>query len=546
MVVPEKEFDFIVIGSGSAGSVVAARLSEDQKHSVCVLESGPRDNNIFIHIPAGYIKTLFNSKYTWPYKSEPVPGLGGRVIGTAQGRTLGGSSSINGLIYNRGQANDYNSWAQAGNHGWGYADVLPYFKRSENRITQSNNNSYHGTDGEQPVTDLSWKHPLLEPFVQGAQKIGIPFNADYNGAHQEGVGYYQRIIHKGRRFSAYRSFLHPVRQRSNLCILTNTHVSKILFEDKRAVGVRYFLGGPDGSIYTVKARREVILCGGALNTPRLLQTSGVGPKSLLNEMGLKVITDLPGVGENLRDHYAVRMVAKVRNVKTINELSRGLQLWGQVARWVLGLPSILSISPSLAYVFWKSNPSLSNSDLQFTFTPASYMEGIAGLLDTLPGMTCGFWQQRPESQGYVRMKSSDPFTDPAVQPNYLDSAIDQQVGIAGVRLGRRLLSSPTLAPFYEHEVQPGMDVQTDDEILNYLRTKGSTVFHFIGTSCMGPASNPYAVVSDQLKVHGLENLRVADASVMPSIPSANTHAATMMIGEKAADMILGKPPPRIE
>ncbi len=541
MAATEEEFDFVVVGSGSAGSVVAARLSEDPKNNVCVLEAGPSDAHLFIHVPAGYIKTLFNPKYTWPFKSEPVPGIGGRVIGVTQGRTLGGSSSINGLIYNRGQANDFNNWAQSGNRGWGYADVLPYFKRGERRITNSVD-AYHGTDGEQPVTDLSWRHPLLKPFVEGAQELGIPFNPDYNGHSQDGVGYYQRTIHKGRRFSAYRSFLHPVRRRTNLSLRTNAHAAAILLEGKRAVGVRYLSGGPGGTERIVKARQEVIVCGGALNTPRLLQISGIGPGNLLNDLGVPVVADLAGVGENLRDHYAVRMVAQVRGVNTINELTRAPRLWGQVARWMLGLPSILSISPSLAHVFWKSDSSFSTSDLQFTFTPASYMEGIAGLLDTIPGMTCGMWQQRPESQGYVRAKSSDPFTHPEVQPNYLDLDIDRQTQIAGVRLGRKLLATQPLASFYDREIQPGEGVQTDDEILEYLRTKGSTVFHFIGTARMGPSTDRRAVVSDQLKVHGIDALRVADASIMPTMPSANTHATTMMIGEKAADMILGRAP----
>jgi choline dehydrogenase len=535
-------FDYIVIGAGSAGSVIAARLSEDSAKTTCVLEAGPSDNHLFIHVPAGYIKTLFNPKYTWTFKSEPVPGVGNRVIATTQGRTLGGSSSINGLIYNRGQAADFNSWAQTGNRGWGYDDVLPYFRRGERRIAEADPH-YRGTDGELPITDLDWDHPLLKPFMAGAQQLGIPFNHDYNGATQEGVGTYQRNIHKGRRISAYRAFLHPVRHRTNLSLRTDAHVTGIVFEGKRAVGVRYKTGGRHGVERIIHARREVILSGGALNTPRLLQISGVGPAPLLNDLGVPVIHHLAGVGEHLRDHYAVRMVAQVKGLVTLNELSRGPRLWMQIARWFLRQPSMLAVSPSLVHVFWKSNPALTNTDIQCTFTPASYMEGIAGLLDVIPGMTCGVWQQRPESLGYVRATSRDAFDHPAIQPNYLDHEIDKQVQIAGVRLGRRLLSTAPLAPYYEREVQPGLDVQKDDEILDYLRRKGSTVFHFIGTARMGPATDPRAVVDEQLRVHGLEGLRVADAAIMPSMPSANTNAATMMIGEKAADMILGKPAP---
>ena len=535
-------FDYIVIGAGSAGSVVAARLSEDSSKTVCVLEAGPSDRHLFIHVPAGYIKTLFNPAYTWPFKSEPVPGIDNRVIATTQGRTLGGSSSINGLIYNRGQATDFNSWAQAGNRGWGYDDVLPYFKRGERRIADVDP-QYHGTSGELPISDLDWSHPLLKPFIAGAQGLGIPFNRDYNGAAQEGVGTYQRNIHKGRRISAYRAYLHPARYRTNLSIRTNAHATAILFDGMRAIGVRYQSGGRSGAERIVHARREVILCGGALNTPRLLQVSGIGPAPLLNDIGVPVVRDIAGVGENLRDHYAVRMVAQVKGLVTLNELSRGPRLWLQVARWFLRQPSMLAVSPSLVHVFWKSNPALSNADIQVTFTPASYMEGIAGLLDVIPGMTCGVWQQRPESLGYVRAKTRDAFDDPAIQPNYLDHEIDKQVQIAGVRLGRQLLSTPPLSPYFDREVQPGLDVQRDDEILDYLRRKGSTVFHFIGTARMGPSTDPRAVVDDQLRVHGVTGLRVADASIMPSMPSANTNAATMMIGEKAADMILGKAPP---
>ncbi|HEX4508038.1 MAG TPA: GMC family oxidoreductase N-terminal domain-containing protein [Alphaproteobacteria bacterium] len=530
-------FDYIVVGAGSAGSLLAARLAEGGQHTVCVLEAGPPDRSPFIHIPAGYIKTLYNPAYTWQFKTEPVPGADNRRFAATQGRTLGGSGSINGLVYNRGQAADFDHWAQRGNRGWGYADVLPYFRRTERRLT--GDDAYRGRGGNFAVSDLDWRHPVCAAFVQGAAGIGIPVNPDYNGETQAGVGTFQRAIHRGRRVSTARAFLIPAMAEGGIDIHTDAQAVAVTFDGKRATGVRYRQGGTEK---TVTARREVILSSGAINSPALLQRSGVGPGALLSGLGLPVIHELPGVGENLRDHYAVRMVARAKGL-TINNYARPPRLWTEVAKWAVGLPSILALSPSLIHVFWKSDEALDTPDLQFTFTPASYKAGgIAGMLDSFPGMTCGAWQQRPESLGYVRLRSADPFEHPEIQPNYLAHENDRRVLLAGIKLARRLMTTPELTPFYDREELPGADAQTDDELMHWARQQGSTVFHLIGACRMGPDSDPTSVVDDQLRVRGIDGLRVADSSIMPSMPSANTNASTLMIAEKAADMILGRAP----
>jgi len=529
-------FDYVVVGSGSAGSVITARLSEDSATTVCVLEAGPPDRNIFIHIPAGFMKTLVNPKVNWLYDTEPSEGTNGRVIVAPRGKTLGGSRSINGHIYNRGQRMDFDGWAQLGNRGWGYADVLPYFKRSERRIGEGDD-TYHGRHGSLVITDIDYFHPLCDAFIEGAIGLGIPRNPDYNGVRQEGVSYSQRAIHNRRRVSTARGFLHPAMSRSNLEVRTRAHTTRILFEGKRAVGVEYKRGP---KTVQVMANKEVILCGGTVNSPQLLQLSGVGPAELLKDIGVPVVHELSGVGENLRDHYPIRMAARVKGIDTINERARGLPLAAEIFKYFTGQSSILALSPTLVYVFWKSDPALDKGDLQITFTPASYDEGVQTKLAPHPGMTVAPWQQRPESTGYIRVRSADPMEQPAIQPNYLAHEQDQRVTVAGVRLGRKLLRTPQLAPFFDFEESPGEDIQTDDELLDYARGRGTTAFHLMGTCRMGPATDPTAVVDDQLRVHGMEGLRVADASIMPTMPSSNTNAPTIMIGEKAADMIRGR------
>ncbi len=537
-------FDYVIVGSGAAGSVVAARLVEDPGVTVCVLEAGPPDRHPYIHVPGGFIKIMFNPAYTWQFKTEPSPLTNGRAVAVPVGRTVGGSSSTNGMVYNRGQSEDFNAWAQRGNRGWGYADVLPYFRHSERRIGGENDDAdYHGHEGKLPITDMDWRHPISEAFIAGAVGLGVPRNPDYNGRSQVGVGYFQRAIHRGLRRSAARMFLHPARKTGRIEVRTGARAASVLFEGKRAVGVRYLNDRDRTTVGEVRARREVILSCGTLNTARLLQISGIGPAALLQEIGVPVLHELAGVGENFRDHYSVRVVARAKGGQTMNELSRGPRLAGQIARWVTGRPSILALSPSHVHVFWKSDPSISGADLQAVFSPASYKEGFVGLLDDFPGMSCGVWQHRPESTGYVRARSRDPFTDPAIQPNYLQHRTDQRAMIGGLRLARRLLHTPQLAPYLDRETLPGPGVESDDDLLGFARQYGGTVWHLIGTARMGPATDPTAVVDDHLRVHGLERLRVVDASIMPSMPSANTYASTIMIAEKASDMIRGRSPP---
>ncbi len=534
-------FDYVIIGAGSAGCVLANRLSEDRETKICVLEAGPGDWHPYIHLPAGFIKTFHMRSVNWAYQQEPGPWTGGRSIYAPRGKTLGGSSSINGHIYNRGQRLDFDTWAQLGNRGWGYPDVLPYFKRLERRIGPGDD-TYRGREGNLTVTTMDWKDPLCEAFMAGAISLGIPRNPDYNGAIQEGVSYAQRTIKNGLRVSAATAFLHPARKRGNVDVRTRAHATEIILEGKRAVGVRYRRGGRNGSLHEVRASREVILSGGSYNSPQLLQLSGIGAPDLLRSHGIEVKHALPGVGEGLQDHYAPRSVARVKNIKTINERRRGLRLIGEAFKWAATRRGLLSLSPTMVYCFWHSGETTESSDLQLTFTPASYKEGVQGQLEDLPGMTVASWQQRPESRGYVRIRSADPFAQPIIQTNYLTAELDRRVVVAGMKLARRLLKAEPLSPYYDYEDFPGPDVQTDEEFLQAATKRGTTTFHPGCTCRMGPANTTWSVVDDRLRVHGMEGLRVIDASVMPRMISANLNASTLMIADKASDMIRGKAP----
>ncbi|MBL5980485.1 GMC family oxidoreductase N-terminal domain-containing protein [Comamonas sp. NyZ500] len=534
-----KTYDYVIVGAGSAGSILASRLSEDPGVTVCVLEAGPSDLRPYVRVPAGFVKTLTQPEITWQFKTEPSEGSGGRQISTTQGKVIGGSSSINGMMIVRGQPGDFDHWASLGNRGWGYQDVLPYFAKSE-RYTGRGDDSVRGRSGQIPVTPMDWFHPISETFIDAAVAAGHKRNPDYNSGDQEGVGYFQRTIESGVRVSAAVGFLAPALKRGNVELLSGVRAQRVLFEGKRAVGVG-FIRRQGGEETIVKARREVIVSAGTANTARLLQISGVGPAGLLARLGVKVVHELPGVGANLSDHYSARLVMRARpGVTTLNEMARGPRLLWQIMRWVAQKPGVLTLTPSQAHLFCKSNAGVATPDLQCVFVPGSYKEGKHYVLDDYPGVTGGWWQHRPLSRGYVHARSTDVFEDPAIQPNYLAHGLDQEVMVAGMKIIRGLLHSPTLAKYLQEETVPGTHVSTDEQLLDFCKSHGSTGYHLVGTARMGPKSDPMSVVDDSLRVHGLENLRVIDASIMPAITSGNTYAATLMIAEKGADLVRGK------
>ena len=534
-----KRFDYVIVGGGTAASVLAYRLGEAGR-SVCVLEAGPPDNNPYMRLPAGFMKTLFNPKVTFQYYHEPTDAVNGRRIHAPQGRTLGGSSSINGMVYNRGQASGFDGWAQMGNPGWSYRDVLPYFKRSERAIGLGED-EFRGRDGRLPVEEGRWKNDACEAFIEGAVSLGVPRNPDMNGETQLGAGYYQSFIKRNQRWSAARSFLHPARKMFGVAVLTDAPVIKLVVEGRKAVGARYRRGAV---IEEVRAHRAVIVAAGTANTAKLLQLSGIGPADVLRPHGVEVLHELKGVGENFRDHLSPRLVARARaGVDSINNRVTGLALARELVKWALNRPTVLAVSPTQVYTYWKSDPSMSSADFSMSFAPASYQGGMIGKLDTFPGMTVGSKQIRPESRGHVRIRSADDRDAPILQPNYLSNEYDRRVVVKALRFARSVLESEPMQRVYQSETLPGPQVRTDDEWLDFARRNGNSGYHLIGTAKMGPASDPMAVVDARLKVHGMEGLYVADCSIMPDMPSGNTCASAMMIGEKCADMLLERSPP---
>lgn len=529
--------DYIVVGAGSAGCVVAGRLSESEKVNICVLEAGPRDHNPFIHIPAGVVRTMFNPKLSWCYQTEPSEGTAFRKINQPRGKTLGGSGAINGHIYNRGSRQDYDDWAAQGNRGWSYDEVLPYFKRCERRVVDDGgtlDDQFRGEHGPFTITDLESEEPLCDAFIESAKSLSIRHNLDYNGADQSGIAYAQRSVYKGRRVSPARAFLAPAEKRGNTQVITDAHVVGIVFENKRATGVQYERGGKRETVY---ANKEVIICSGSIGSPQILQLSGIGDSALLKQLEIPLQHHLPAVGENLRDHYVSRIMARVDG-DSINERVQGLRLIKELLRYGLTRRGALALTPTLLYAFLKSSSELERDDIQVTFTPASYPEGVQSVLDDFPGITIACWQQRPHSAGYVRARSRDPFDDPAIQPNYLSDPRDREVLLQALRWGRRIMNAPPFSKRVVEEMKPGVGVQSDEELIAYASQTGHSAYHPIGSCRMGPTEQASTVVSDQLKVHGIGNLRVADASIMPNMITANTNAASLMIGEKAAEMIL--------
>jgi choline dehydrogenase len=524
--------DYIIVGAGSAGCVLANRLTEDPRISVLLVEAGGSDRHPYIAAPAGFLKTFADPRFNWCFTTEPGAAIGDRAIHFPRGKVLGGSSAINGHLYVRGQARDYDIWAQLGNRGWSYEEVLPYFRKSEDRSAGADR--FHGGDGPQHVSDIHERHPICEAFIAGAGEIGVPRNRDYNGKTQEGVGYYQRTIRNGRRASAAHSFLRPVMRRPNLHVMTNAITRRLTFDGRRATGIEYRWRG---ELVRAFAGREVILSAGAIGSPHLLQISGIGAPDTLREIGVEVRHALPGVGEGLQDHYAVRVAHRVTQPITLNERARGMRLYWEIAKWLATGRGLLAFSPAHVAAFVRSRAGLECPDLQFVFTPASYIVGVVGQLQPFPGMTIGVWQMRPESKGFVRARTADPVDAPAIQPNYLSAVADQRAIVEGLRWCRRFLATDALRPYRGPETVPGTHATTDEELLDYARQHGATVYHAVSTCRMG--QDPRAVVSFDLKVHGMAGLRVVDASVMPTMPSANTNAATLMIAEKASDLIAG-------
>lgn len=526
-------FDHVIVGGGTAGCILALRLSQAGR-SVCVLEAGPPDTSPWHIVPAGFMKTLFDPRVTWQLTAKPDPASGNRAIQYTQGKTLGGSSSVNGMVYNRGQSADFDHWAQLGNRGWSYADILPMFRRNEK--WQDGADDWRGGDGPVGVSRRPWNSSVVDAFISAAVERGHPLNPDYNGERQEGVGRYQSAIVKGRRASTATAYLRTA-IRLGVEVRTNVLAERILFDGRRATGVAYRLGD---TVNIVHARRGVIVSAGTVHSPKLLQLSGVGPADLLSNLGIDIVHALPGVGENFHDHYSPRLVARLKpDVDTLNSHVTGLALVGQVMRWLAGRPSVLSLSPALAHVFGKSRAGLGFPDYSLVFTPASYKAGFIGRLDDFPGMTCGAWQMRPESRGTIRLQSRDARDAPIIAPNYLHSPTDQAVLVAALKEARAILSAPALAPYMEKEIFPGADaVASDDEWLAFARANGNSSYHLVGSCKMGPASDALSVVDDNLRVHGLDGLHVIDASIMPVIVSANTYAATMAIAEKGADLLL--------
>jgi len=533
-------FDYVIVGAGSAGCVLAARLAE-AGNSVCLLEAGPIDRNPYIAIPSGYVKNIFDPRLTWGFKSEVLPGTEDRRVELTQGRVVGGGSSINGMIYNRGQAEDYDEWFAAGNTGWRYQDVLPYFKKAENRIG-SGDDIYRGRGGPLLVSDLDMPDRLCDLFTRAALEYGYESVDDYNGLKQEGVGPWQFTMDPlkpfRRRVSVARAYLRPALRTGRIALNTNSPATKIIFEGSRAAGVYFRAGGLNAPEQLVNAGKEVIICAGALNTPRLLQLSGIGDGEHLRSIGVEVRRHAPGVGANLTDHYQLRVAAKLRGIQTLNERGRGLRLAWEIVKWAAGAPSLVGMGPVLMRVFTRSNPELLRPDVQLSFTPGSFQVGLAGLLDRYPGMTCGGYQQRPQSRGYVKAISTEISVPPIIQPNYLAVESDRLSMIFVVRMARKLLGAKAFSPYFVEEVFPGAKIESESEIIDFALQAGGTAYHHVGTARMGVEGDSMAVVNDQGCVHGMGGLRIVDASIFPTITSGNTNAPVIMAAEKIADAIL--------
>lgn len=532
----QQQYDYVIVGGGAAGCILANRLTASGRHTVLLLEAGGEGRHPWISIPAGFSKLMTNKTFNWGFETEPEDGTLGRRIAVPRGKGLGGSTLINGMIYVRGIAQDYDGWAEQGATGWSYSDVEPYFRKLEHwdGPVQASDRSARGTDGPMHVCEVQERFPIAQAYIDAAMQAGLPLNPDYNAGAQEGVGYYQVLQKGGRRWSVVDGYLRPARQRPNLTICSGAHVSRIDMAGKRCSGVTYRL--TDGSQHSVHARAEVILAAGAIQTPQLLELSGIGKPDVLQAAGIDVRHALDGVGENYIDHYCTRMNWRVKNTRTLNELSRGPSLVKSVLQYGLTRKGILSLGTGLAFGFVKSNPELELADVQYFFVHASYANAADRRLDREPGMTLGVAQLRPKSKGSIHIRNDDPAACPSIRPNFLAEQEDRDSLIGGMKVARQIVGQPALEHFVAYEMSPGADVQTDDQWLEYARQNGQTIYHPIGTCRMG--NDAAAVVDPTLKLRGVEGLRIVDASVMPSMVSGNTQAAVMMVAEKGADLIL--------
>jgi choline dehydrogenase len=525
------EYDFIVVGAGSAGCVLANRLTASGRQTVLLLEAGGEDDDRWIHIPLGYGKHFSNSKVNWLFTSEADEKTGSRRILQPRGKVLGGTSSINGLVYVRGQHEDYDGWRDLGNSGWGYSDVLPYFRKAEDN--QRGADEYHGVGGPLSVSDPAESHPLCEAFFEAAEACGYARNPDINGAEQAGFGYNQVTQRRGRRCSTAVAYLRPARKRPNLNIATDAHATRIVFSGRRAVGVEFLRGGRRE---TARARAEVILAAGAFNSPQLLQLSGVGPATLLRELGIAVLEDMPGVGANLQDHYNGRLVFESAEAFTLNDVvNHPLRKLREGLRYYLMRKGFLTMAASTATGFVSTDPRSSRPDIQIGLVLYS-ADKIGDALHSFSGFTLLVRLLRPESRGTVFIRSADPLAPAVIRPNYLSASKDGETLVAGMKITQRLVDAPAMRRYVARAYEPEQAFASDDEWLQYLRTRGGISYHPVGTCRMG--NDPHAVVDERLRVHGFEGLRVIDASVMPTLVSGNTNAPTIMIGEKGADMIL--------